>query len=158
MFAGDNVFRVGGTGLAAAGRPGHRQRWRVRHVAHQGQDTRVHAERGTPDRRRRDQGGPFGRVQGGRRHVRAAHWQLAGPVAAREPERRTRRGRGQEQVCGRRSGRRRRRRRRGRPLRRVHDRLRAGRQLATRRLGRRRRRPDRQVQTVSAGRFVSRSR
>lgn len=49
VFADNNVlFRIGRTGrMAETRRPGDRRRQRVRHVADQGQDTGVHAERGT---------------------------------------------------------------------------------------------------------------
>jgi len=99
----------------------------VRDVADQGQDTRIHVERGTPTDAvvvGQDDGG--GGVQK-RRHVRPTDRQLAGPVVARESERRARRGRDhrQEQAVRRRC----RHCRRGRPLRRVHDHQRARRQL-----------------------------
>lgn len=79
----------------------------MRHVADQGQDTRVHAERGTAtdDRDVHHGGGGHGGqhgadVQQQRRHVRSADRQLSGPVVAREPKCRPRRSRGhcQEQV------------------------------------------------------------
>jgi len=48
VFAGNVLFRIGRTGwMVETRRPGDRRRRRVRHVADQGQDTRVHAERGT---------------------------------------------------------------------------------------------------------------
>lgn len=153
----DVLLGIGGTAqLAETWRPSDWRRRRVRDVTDQRQDPRVHVER---RRTTADGGGGGGGGCGGRvvvvvvvhsdgqrdnggvrgdgqrdacvqeRHVRPANRELAGPVVAREPQRRSRRGRGhcQKQVyvffrlC--------RRRQRGRPLRSVHDHQRARRQL-----------------------------
>lgn len=108
VFADHVLFRISRTGrLAETWWPGDRRRKRVRHLADQGQDTRVHAKRrtATDDRDVHHSGsGPSGQhgagVQEQWRHVRQADRKLAGPVVAREPKRRSRRGRGhyQEQV------------------------------------------------------------
>lgn len=97
-FAVCNVLvRVDRTArLAETRRHGDWRRGCVRHVPYQGQDTRVHVERGTTATANELRGGR-GRLVQKRRHVRPADRKFVGPVVAGKPERRSRRGRGHHQ-------------------------------------------------------------